>query len=275
MEILDRLKSLEGKVDRIPLRQAQPMGFGPPQFSPASQPSFTPDVEYSSSSVRPSQHPSPSGRNQPYRHASAAHKMLTWPAIQQAFLKARPSSIADLQSLEMEGSAFIVRMQKGTPNLPLDDSIPERPFVGMQTQATRAAGGARNTFPGLTYDKMHQLAMVYFDTFNLLYPFMDRQNFLSDTMGKVHSEGFNGDTDSVIALLVFALGELAQQGLEGDSVEIHDGRPSGLKGGTVERPPGLALFNEARKRMGFVLTECDLENVQIFSLAAYVPSCPS
>jgi hypothetical protein len=36
----------------------------------------------------------------------------------------------------------------------------------------------------------------------------------------------------------------------------------------------LALFNEARKRIGFVLTGCDLENVQIFSLAAlYYQSC--
>lgn len=195
--------------------------------------------------------------------------MLTWPAIKQVL----PSNVGDLRSLELEGSAFIVRMQKGTPNLPLDGSLPERPFVGMQTQATRATGGARNTFPALTYDAMHQLAMVYFNTFNLLYPFMDRQNFLSDTLGKVHSEGFNGDTESVIALLVFALGELAQQGLEGVPVEIYEDRSSGLRGGSVDRPPGLELFNEARKRMGFVLTECDLENVQIFSLAAYVPSC--
>ena len=101
---------------------------------------------------------------------------------------------------------------------------------------------------------------------------MDRQNFLCDTLAKVHSEGFGGDTDSVIALLVFALGELAQQGLEGDSIDTYNGRPSGLRGGNLEKPPGLALFNEARKRMGFILTDCDLENVQIFSLAAYVIS---
>lgn len=36
----------------------------------------------------------------------------------------------------------------------------------------------------------------------------------------------------------------------------------------MERPPGLLFFNEARKRMGFNLTECSLENVQIFALAA-------
>lgn len=87
---------------------------------------------------------------------------------------------------------------------------------------------------------------------------------------RVHTEGFDGDTDSVIALLVFALGELAIEGSRGTPIGVHNGRPSGLRGGSLRRPPGLALFNEARKRIGFVLTECDLENVQIFSLAACV-----
>lgn len=194
--------------------------------------------------------------------------MLTWPAIEQLLLQALPSNIGDLKSLEQEGSAFVVRMQKGTPNLPMDDNLPDRPFVGMQSQATRAAGGARSTFPNLTWDVMYRLASAYFDTFNLIYPFMDRQNFVSDTLSKVHSEGFNGDTDSVTALLIFALGELAIEASHGTPIEIFNGRPSGVRGGTPSRPPGLALFNEARKRIGFVLTECDLESVQIFSLAA-------
>lgn len=119
---------------------------------------------------------------------------------------------------------------------------------------------------------MHQLATAYFDTFNFIYPFMDRQNFISDTLTKVHTEGFNGDADSVIALLVFALGELAIEGLRGNPIEVYKGRASGVRGGTAAKPPGLALFNEARKRIGFVLTDCDLENVQIYSLAACVVS---
>jgi hypothetical protein len=213
---------------------------------------------------------SPPSKNQPYRHASAAHKMLTWPAVQQALQPMLNANVEDLQTLEAEGSAFVVRMQQGLPLLPLNELMFDQPFLGMQMQSTRAAGGARVTFPDLDYNIMHQLATAYFDSFNLLYPFMDRQNFLSDTMTKVHTEGFNGDVDSVIALLIFALGAVASDGARGDPIEIYRGRPSGLRGGTAERPPGLPLFNEARKRMGFVLTECDLENVQIFSLAAYV-----
>jgi hypothetical protein len=276
VEILDRLKSLEGKVDRIPTNRPPP-GFGPLQSSPSSQPSFNPEVEagsYSASSVRPSQQPSPSGigRSQPYRHASAAHKILTWPAIQQLLLQAHPSNLGDLKSLEQDGSNFIVRMQKGQKDLPLDEALQEWPFVGMQTPATRASGGARTTFPALTREVMHRLATTYFDTFNFLYPFMDRQNFISDTLTRVHTEGFDGDIDSVIALLVFALGELTIEGSRGTPISSEKNRPSGVRGGSSQKPPGLALFNEARKRIGFVLTGCDLENVQIFSLAAFVDS---
>jgi hypothetical protein len=276
VEILDRLKNLEVKVDRIPAGRSPQTGFGPPQPSPASQPFFTPDAEeprsYSATSLRTSVQPGPSGggRNQQYRHASAAHKMLTWPAMQQLFLQVLPSNIGDLKVLEQDGAAFIVRIEEEAPKLSMDESLPDRPFVGMQSQATRVAGGTRITFPRLTRDVMHSLASAYFDTFNFMYPFMDRQNFISDTLTKVHTEGFNGDIDSVIALLVFALGELAVEGYRGTPIEVYKGRPSGVRGGTALKPPGLALFNEARKRIGFVLTDCELENVQIYSLAACV-----
>lgn len=196
--------------------------------------------------------------------------MLTWPAIQQLLLQSLPPNIGDLKSLDQDGSAFLVGIEEGTPMLPLDDALQERPFVGMQSQAARTSGGARMIFPALTRDVMHRLASEYFDTFNFLYPFMDRQNFISDTLTRVHTEGFNGDTDSVIALLVFALGEVAMEGSRGNPIDSHRGRASGIRGGTASKPPGLALFNEARKRIGFVLADCELENVQIFSLAAYV-----
>lgn len=245
-------------------------GFGPPQTSPSSQPSFGNETTESTSTNRPPfQHNTLlSDGDRQYKYASAAHKMLTWPAISQLLLQTVPSTVGDLNSLRNEGSAFIVRMQKGTPNLPLDENLSDRPFVGMQSQATRVAGGVRTTFPDLTRDTMFRLATAYFDSFNLIYPFMDRQNFLSDTLSKVQSEGFDGDTDSVVALLVFALGDLALEGSQGKPIEQHGTRASGVRGGTETRPPGLALFNEARKRMGFILTDCNLENVQVLSLAA-------
>lgn len=185
-------------------------------------------------------------------------------------LQTLPTNVGDLKTLEQDGPAFIVQLQKNVPLLALDEVLADRPFVGMQSQATRASGGARIIFPHLTRDLMHRLATSYFDTFNFIYPFMDRQNFISDTLTKVYAEGFDGDADSVIALLIFALGELAIEGSHGKPISEGDGRSSGVRGGSATKPPGLAFFNEARKRIGFVLTDCDLENIQIYSLTAFV-----
>lgn len=286
MEILERLKTLETKIDRMPMMpHIMPPEFDPPAPSGPSGPSQQPSASqvpyhigaietqniYSDPSLHPSQILS-SRKQSPYKHSSASLKILTWPAMQQLLLQALPSAVADLKLLEQEGLVFLMRVHKETsiPSLPLDEHIQEQPFVGMQTQATRAAGGRRITFPALNRETMHQLATVYFDTFNFLYPFMDRQTFMQDTLSKVSVEGFNGDNDSVIALLVFALGELAIEGTRGKPIDEYKGRPSGIRGGTAAKPPGLALFNEARRRIGFTLTECDLENVQIYSLAGCV-----
>jgi hypothetical protein len=174
-----------------------------------------------------------------------------------------------VDNLDVDGSAFLVRLQRESQSIPLDEHLVDQPFVGIQMQATRMLGGATVTFPDLDYNTMHELATSYFDLFNLIYPFMDRQNFILNTLAKVHSEGFGIDAESVIALLVFALGELAEQGIRGDPIEIYNGRPRGLRGGTLEKPHGLGLFNEARSRLGYVIADMELQNVQIFLLSAY------
>jgi hypothetical protein len=114
---------------------------------------------------------------------------------------------------------------------------------------------------------MQRLSEAYFDSYNLLCPLLDRQHFMANTMPSVMSEGFGQGMAATIAYLVFALGEVAIAGSDGPPVHNHNGRPSGVRGGTISDPPGLDLFNEARKRMGFNLTDCSLENVQMFALA--------
>ncbi|CAL3964274.1 unnamed protein product [Diplocarpon coronariae] len=282
VEILDRLKILESKVDRLPTARAPPSAtaFGPSQPSPSSQPSFNSETEassYSTPSTKQSQLPSPDsgGSTQPYRLAAAPHKILNWPALQQLLLQFLPANVGDMKVLENDGPNFIIRMCNDQIPLPLDASLQEQPFVGMQTQATRNAGGPRSTFPALTRDTMHKLTGAYFDSFNFLYPFMDRRTFESDTLAKVSSEGFDDDVDSVIALMVFCLGEVALQSMTGTPIAEVNGLKSGIRGGSSNRPPGLALFNEARKCLGFVLCGHRLENVQIFSLVALYYQCCS
>lgn len=127
------------------------------------------------------------------------------------------------------------------------------------------------TFPGLNWDSMQRLCKAYFDTFNLAFPILDRHSFMTMTMPAIFNEGFNQDINSTLAFLVFALGDVALAGTDGLPIHATNGHPSGVKGGSKDKPPGLDFFNEARKRMGFNLTDCNLENVQIFTLARYSP----
>ena len=228
VEILDRLLSLEGKVDKLSPSRPVPTsrGFGPPQPSPSSQPSFNTEVDESASFLQSQnlieqQSLVGIGKGQAYRHVSGSLKMLLWPAIQHLLIQSLSSNIAELRSLEQDGSVFLIRLWEDEPSLPLDDTLQGRPFAGMQSQATRNSGGTRITFPALTRDIMNRLATTYFDTFNLFYPLLDRENFFSDILTNVHSEGFDCDTDSVLALLVFALGELAMEGSHGNPIESY------------------------------------------------------
>lgn len=211
------------------------------------------------------------GKNHRYLHTSASLMMLAWPAM-EPLLQGLPPDLASLKDSKQDSSAIIMRIQEVAPKLPVDERLQEIPFVGMQSHATRASGAPRVVFPFLTRDMMVNLATAYFDTFNFLYPFMDRQSFFHNILSKVQSEGFDDDSCSILALLVFALGNLAIEGSRGNPLDVYREQPSGLRGGTLSKPPGLAFFNAAIKHIGFVLTKCDLENIQIFSLAAYVIS---
>lgn len=234
----------------------------PSPYASTSQPALTRRTSASApqGESRPSQHlPSSGGINQPYRHASAAHKMLTWPAIQELLKDTGMSDQADLKSLNMEGSAYIIQLCSEMPPLPPDEMRDVQPFLGMQMQANRRFGSSRVVFNNLTPERMDRLATSYFNTFNMLYPFMDREGFMTDIIPSVRSEGFDSDALSILALLVFALGEVAEDCLE---------EPPRYGENSRERYPGIKLFNEARKRIGFVITHCELEHVQIFSLMA-------
>ncbi|EMR84223.1 putative transcription factor cys6 protein [Botrytis cinerea BcDW1] len=262
VEILDRVKNIEVMLEQFPqiatgiaeLKQSQ---------TPLTHSSLNNPLSFKAEGhtfATTSSHPNETitGRmhtNTIYPHYTASHKILLWPAIQQLLLKAAPSSNVNGKFLE-RGPVFMVRTQASRPPLSLDIDLQERPFVGMQSLASRVVGGSRTTFPGLIPEAMHQLAVSYFDTFNFLYPFMDRQTFFSETLAKVMSEGFDGDMESVIALLIFALGEVALEGSCGSPVDIYQARPSGIRGGSgLSKPPGVSFFNEAMKKIGSVLTE--------------------
>lgn len=281
VEILDKLDQIKTTIDRISTNcpAFHSDSLRPTSSAHSTQQSFAGTIfaldDNSSFTTSPLaiQDPCDSLRSsQPFYYTSIAHKILLWPAIQR-HIQSIPAYHADIKCAEQEGSIFIVQLHKVMMPLPLNDHLPSQPLAGIQSQPG-ATGGVRVTFPFLTHERIHCLALAYFETFNLLYPFMDRQNFMADILARIYTEGFDDNIESVIALLVFALGELALDGARGLSLDIYQFHQINRQDRYATRPPGLALFNEARRRTGFVLTDSNLENVQIFALTAlYYQSC--
>lgn len=289
VEILDRLKNLEGgirtldgKVDNLNIRGGFSL-YGTNPSNPTTGSSSL-AVESGRSSSWPSTNvhlPAHVSTARPragqYKYVSAAYKMLSWPVFQQ-LMESSPQKISNinLASLGRDGSTIMLGPKNRVASLPLDTleastSRQETAAIVMDGPLSAVSGSQHLS---MNWETMHRLTKAYFDTFNLLYPILDRLLFKTEILPFVARNGFDEGINSTLACLVLALGEVAIAGHQGMPLTTYKGRPGGIKGGTIERPPGLAFFNEARRRMGFSLTECSLENVQIFALAAiYYESC--
>jgi hypothetical protein len=280
VEILDRIKSLEGKLDSLSLRGAfptVPLSAPPPpalvaEPLPMAASEAIASLPLAALTAPLTASPTPMMAG-PYQYISSTNQMLAWPVIQQLLEPLIPKqSGLDLTSVEQSGPAIVLGLHQQDSKLPAEPAGPIilTDYVGsdqLGMSNSTPVGGITVGTTALTWDAMQRLSKAYFDTFNFLYPILDRQAFITGVLASVFNDGFDDSISSTLAFLVFALGEAALGGLQGLPVGINHGRPSGVKGGTITHPPGLALFNEARKRLGFSLTECSLETVQVFALA--------
>ncbi|KAK7415507.1 hypothetical protein QQX98_005860 [Neonectria punicea] len=280
VEILDRLKNVEGKIDNLDYKSntSNSSAFGTSQSTsvyPASTPllaeSDGQDGPRTSSAAPTSPTAVPHGG---YHYDSSVSKMLEWPAIRQMFdsLEQKPHS----PSTELYLSTLPKGLRDSSMSLSTDGiqstDMSDNGAMQVHLQFPGSSNLNRN-LPGIEWDTIQGLTKGYFDFFNFLYPLMDRQWFDSNILSSIINTGFQEGTNSTVALLVFALGEVALTASEAPTV-AYKGRPSGIKGGTTSRPPGITYFNEARKHMGFALTEVSLENVQMFTLASlYYGTC--
>ncbi|OJD32009.1 c6 finger domain protein [Diplodia corticola] len=213
------------------------------------------------------------GNRSPDAHISSSHKVLLWPFIHARLAEFDVDVAEDLHVLTQEGTPWFLHheLHRHPDPLPCDARLEAEPAPSIL--ATNAANRVR--FPKLTYEEMKTYTAQYFNTFNMLYLILDRQHFTDVTLPRVANHGFgDGDYDSIISLLVFALGQVALDGTW--SAPVDNGMPfeSGVRGGTHDRPPGLDIFNEARRRYGFVAHQSSIESIQITLLfAVYYESC--
>ena len=157
------------------------------------------------------------------RILTVPHRIILWPCIRQLLIDSHINIESDLRLISEEGTKFFIRqeMAKHPRSLPHD--------IGPSKNLDEArTDGSLN----LTIERMMQLSDAYFRTFNVLLPILNYDVFVTTTLEKFTSQGFaEGDMDAVLALFVFALGQLASEGVFGQPINTYDGVSSGFRGG--------------------------------------------
>ncbi|KAF2137133.1 uncharacterized protein K452DRAFT_278936 [Aplosporella prunicola CBS 121167] len=276
--ILQTIQRVEDKLDSI-LRTRRPSNFS--GFGAPPTPVFTPNELGAEQGLQPRHQQAPpkltkststvaEENAENYKRLKGAHSVIMWPAVQALFLSCGGD---DLKPILEEGSNWFMRqeMQKHPTILPCDVGLRAVPLFSF---GDPGAPG-RVLFPDLSQELMRQYSEEYFGTYNMIYPVLDCDTFMEQTLPQVLKEGFgDGCLASLIVLLVCTLGKVAVEGTSGRPISTKDGVVSGIRGGRPERPPALEIFNEARRRTGFVLSQCSLENAQVHLLTAiYYETC--
>ncbi|KAI7921312.1 hypothetical protein M0657_004039 [Pyricularia oryzae] len=270
VEILERIKGLERKFDTLTMQQAPfhtPMVTNHPVITQVTMPPGSLSPMTGTGAHASEDGSIVAGVNPPHAYATSVHQLLTWPIIQQLLnsVSARMPEI-NVANIEQEGVNIILGINKS-------DHLPAEPAGPVTTidSTTSMPNPNISEFGGipLTSASMQLLSNAYFDTFNHCHPLLEPDTFASEILGPLCNDGLDDTVKSTLALVVFALGELAIAGDHGAPVSVYNTRPGGVKGGTLRNPPGLALYNEARRRMGFTMADSSLESAQAFALAGY------
>lgn len=268
VQILETLTRLENKFDSMVSSELGSQADGSANKK-QSQPSSTVSL---SAKTGISNHDAP--QNFPtdlrvgYKHVTVPHKVILWPTIYKHLASTGINTISDLQHVLEDGTHWFIKQEikKHPDPLPYDLVLP---YFAINSSLREQGFSSRVGFPTLSIQQIQEQCDAYFNTYNVLFPILNRDVFMNDTVAPLLRDGYgDGDSRSVLALLVFALGQVAIEGVYERPISLIDGQASGFRGGTVERPPGLAIFNEARRRIGFVATQSSLENVQILLLEA-------
>ncbi|OAG35285.1 hypothetical protein AYO21_10556 [Fonsecaea monophora] len=181
----------------------------------------------------------------------SARRTIHWPGV-QALL---PSSLTS-EVRKLEGS-YPTHLESARPSL--------EPVISAQ--------GALSTLDwlaSLSLSSVKDLSNAYFDTFNRVYPFIDRDFYFLSTLAVVVREGFGHDIESCLVLNVMALGCMAIKAYEEGGFEIsNQASITPVMRHIIEEDiAGLSFFNEARRRVGFCLSERDIQACQYYLTSA-------
>jgi hypothetical protein len=199
------------------------------------------------------------------KHSMMPNLVLLWPRIYSDLVSSQGSIELDLRSILHEGVSWFAKKEASKHKTSLSTGDEQRAVGPDASHRARASdfGCAILSDPA----QVREISAAYFDTFNLMYPILHRGHFMKAILDASLQKGrIGGGADGTILLLVLALGRVSIEGNSGTPISIPDLQPSGFRGGSLEEPPGLVEFNEARRHFGFLAVDCTIDYVQIMLL---------
>jgi hypothetical protein len=183
---------------------------------------------------------------QPCRSPTALHNVLAWPYIYTNIINSGIIPSSDLQSILQEGGVRFIEDDILKYSIPLSCVVGSSGSID-DAEKTENGHLCSVYLATLAPQQVQKYCDAYFNTFNLLYPLMDQEAFMNNVVAKsLREDHTDGDLGSILALLVFALGQVAIESMFDWPVSVADGRLSGFCDDLFSHPPGLGLFNEAR-----------------------------
>ncbi|KAJ5241327.1 uncharacterized protein N7469_002918 [Penicillium citrinum] len=181
------------------------------------------------------------------------HGVILWPGA----CRILPDKL--LNSYKMLGKNYVIELESTRPPLPMFTS-PFPLHVG------------DHWLEVLPIAMIRGLADAFFSVFNPFTPIMDKSFFFSYTLGAAIESNFGYTVESCLVLNVLALGCLAvlahQEGnypLPGSHGNHFE--PPEWMNVVYEEQPGLRFFNEARRRIGFLMCDNDIQSCQFYLLS--------
>lgn len=184
------------------------------------------------------------------------HGVIVWPGARQIL----PKQL--LAAYEMLGKNYVIELESTRSPLPMFAS----PYP-------LQAGD--HWLEVLPLAMIRGLADAFFSVFNPSTPIMDKGFFFSFTLGSAIESGFGSNLESCLVLNVLALGCLAVRAYQEGNYPLpgtqgHRFEPPEWMNVVYEEQPGLRFFNEARRRIGFLMCDNDIQSCQFYLLSSYV-----
>lgn len=181
----------------------------------------------------------------------SAHRTIFWPEVQASM----PPSV--ISAIEQLPDGFPARLETD-----------RTPFLS--SAAIHGVGAPANWLGSLSLSTVKELSNAYFDSFNRIFPFIDRDYYFLNTLGTVLREGFNFDIESCLVLNVMALGCMSARAFKDGGFEANQATTltERVRGIIDEDVPGCTFFEEARQRIGYCLCEKDFQSTQYYLTSA-------